>query len=94
MPNCNTEHLTFPSFDRRKIEGSFSGGDVSSDGGVMALRAADRRLGLLKALDAAMKDHVRATKLPTARLIFYGSVFMGWLSDMRISTIMTPCAAI
>lgn len=46
----------FPSFDRRKIEGSFTGGDVSSDGGLMALRLADRKLGLIAALDAVIED--------------------------------------
>lgn len=56
MPECNREPLLFPSFDRRRIEGSFAGGDVSSDGGIMALRAADRRTGLLEALDAAIVD--------------------------------------
>jgi hypothetical protein len=56
MPECNAELLNFPSFDRRKIEASFSGGDVSSDGGVMVLREADRRLGLVRALDAVMAD--------------------------------------
>ena len=56
MPNCNPELFHSPSFDRRRIEGSVTGGDVSSDGGTMALRAADRRLGLLQALDAAIED--------------------------------------
>src|SRR5215210_6737323 len=56
MPDCNAELFQFPSFDRRKIEASFSGGEVSSDGGVMVLRAADRRLGLCRALDAALAD--------------------------------------
>jgi hypothetical protein len=46
----------FPSFDRRKIEASFTGGDVSSDGGVLLLRQADRRLGLVAALDRALPD--------------------------------------
>jgi len=64
MPDCNTELFTFPSFDRRKIEASFSGGDVSSDGGVMVLREADRRLGLIRALDAGMADP-RAPELIT-----------------------------
>jgi hypothetical protein len=31
----------FPSFDRRKIEASFTGGNVTSDGGILLLRAAD-----------------------------------------------------
>jgi hypothetical protein len=56
MPDCNTELFTFPSFDRRNIEARFSGGDVSSDGGVMVLREADRRLGLIRALDAGIVD--------------------------------------
>lgn len=56
MPDCNAELFEFPSFDRRKIEASFSGGDVSSDGGVMVLRQADRRLGLCRALDAVIAD--------------------------------------
>ena len=38
MPDCNDELFVFPSFDRRKIEASYQGGAVSSDGGVMLLR--------------------------------------------------------
>src|SRR5215210_357724 len=56
MPECNDELFHFPSFDRRKIEAGFSGGEVSSDGGVMLLREVDRRLGLTGALDAALPD--------------------------------------
>jgi len=56
MSDCNTELFHFPSFDRRKIEASFSGGDVSSDGGVMVLRQADRRLGLCHALSQVIAD--------------------------------------
>ena len=56
MPDCNAELFQFPSFDRRKIEAGFSGGDVSSDGGVMVLRQVDRRLGLCRALDAVIAD--------------------------------------
>ena len=56
MPNCTQPELTFPSFDRRKIEASFTGGDVSSDGGLLLLREADRRLGLVEALDRVLHD--------------------------------------
>jgi hypothetical protein len=56
MPDCTQELFHFPRFDRRKIEASFSGGDVSSDGGVLLLRQADRRLGLTAALDAVLPD--------------------------------------
>ena len=56
MTDCTQELFHFPSFDRRKIEASFSGGDVSSDGGVLLLRQADRRLGLVAALDRVLAD--------------------------------------
>jgi hypothetical protein len=56
MPKCTQEELSFPSFDRRRIEANFEGGDVSSDGGVLLLREADRRLGLVAALDQVLPD--------------------------------------
>ena len=56
MPNCNQAELTFPSFDRRKIEGAFTGGEVTSDAGILLLREADRRLGLTAALDEVLFD--------------------------------------
>lgn len=56
MPNGTQKDFDFPSFDRRKIEANFAGGEVSSDGGLMLLREADRRLGLLEALDAVLPD--------------------------------------
>ena len=56
MTDCTQELFHFASFDRRKIEASFTGGEISSDGGVLLLRQADRRLGLVAALDAALPD--------------------------------------
>jgi hypothetical protein len=56
MPNCTQENFGFSSFDRRKIEANFGGGDVTSDGGILLLREADRRLGLVQALDAVIPD--------------------------------------
>ncbi len=56
MPDCTQTSFEFPSFDRRKIEGSFDGGNVSSDGGVMLLRQADRKTGLTAALDKVIAD--------------------------------------
>jgi hypothetical protein len=56
MPECQQESFAFPSFDRRKIEGAFTGGDVSSDGGVQLLRLADRKLGLTAAVAKVLPD--------------------------------------
>ncbi len=56
MPDCTQDSFHFSRFDRRIIEASFTGGDVSSDGGVLLLRQADRLLGLTAALDAVLPD--------------------------------------
>jgi len=56
MTKCNESSFAFPSFDRRKIEASFSGGDLSSDGGAMLLRQADQLIGLTQSLDEIMVD--------------------------------------
>ena len=56
MTDCTQDSFHFPSFDRRKIEASFTGGEVSSDGGVLLLRQVDRRLGLTAALDVVLPD--------------------------------------
>jgi hypothetical protein len=55
-PDCTQNEFGFPSFDRRKIEASFEGGDVSSDGGMMLLRQADRRLGLIQSFASLLPD--------------------------------------
>ncbi len=48
MTNCTEHRIKFPSLKRRKIEAEFSGGDVSSDGGVLLLREMDRQLKLTR----------------------------------------------
>ncbi|MBF0369862.1 MAG: IS1380 family transposase, partial [Magnetococcales bacterium] len=47
----------FPACKRRKVEGEFSGGDVTSDGGVLLLRQTDRLLGLTAAVASCLKDY-------------------------------------
>lgn len=56
MTVCTQSILEFPPLKRRKIQAEFSGGDISSDGGVLLLRDIDRRLGLLKTIDAVIPD--------------------------------------
>ena len=47
----------FPCLKRRKVEVDFSGGDVSSDGGVLLLRQVDRKLGLLRRAAKILARH-------------------------------------
>ncbi len=56
MPKCTEAKIDFGRLGRRFIEADFSGGDLSSDGGVMLLRQVDRRIGLSRAAAAVLPD--------------------------------------
>ena len=45
--------FSLPSVDRKKITAAFDGGRISSDGGVMLLALAERRMGIADKLAAA-----------------------------------------
>ena len=53
---CNPELFKFPAVKKRLVAASFSGGEVTSDGGLPLLRQLDRRLGLTKAMAQALPD--------------------------------------
>ena len=46
----------FPAVGRKKVTAAFDGGRITSDGGVMLLAAAERRLGLAERLAAVIRD--------------------------------------
>lgn len=56
MPKCTDARIDFGRLGRRVIEADFSGGDLSSDGGVLLLRQVDEYLGLSRAAAAAIPD--------------------------------------
>jgi len=53
---CNPQLFQFPAVKKRTLSASFTGGDVTSDGGIALLRQTDRRLGLTKALAKVLPD--------------------------------------
>ena len=56
MTKCSRDQLEFPGCKGRKVEAEFSGGNVTSDGGILLLRQADRRLGLTASVAALLED--------------------------------------
>ena len=50
MPDDTTATFPFPAVSRKKITAAFDGGRLSSDGGVMLLAQAKRRLGIAERL--------------------------------------------
>ena len=48
--------FSFPAVERKKVTAAFDGGRLSSDGGVMLLAQAERRLGIAERLAAVIPD--------------------------------------
>ena len=53
---CNPELFHFLAVKKRSVSASFTGGEVTSDGGIPLLRQTDRRIGLTKALAKVLSD--------------------------------------
>ncbi|WP_028455365.1 IS1380 family transposase, partial [Chitinilyticum litopenaei] len=56
MPKCTAPELPFGRLGRCQIEANFTGGALSSDGGLMLLRQTDHRIGLSEAVAKALHD--------------------------------------
>ncbi len=56
MPDNTIEAFGFPAVGRKKLVAAFDGGRLTSDGGVMLLAAAERRLGIAERLAALIAD--------------------------------------
>ena len=62
MTQCNSQ-LELGNLHGKQITGGFDGGDISTDGGLMLVEKADRRLGLTKRLSAVLRDRRDPTKV-------------------------------
>ncbi len=56
VTDCNSLSFDFPACRKRRIEADFSGGDITSNGGVLLLRQADRLLGLTASVAGRLID--------------------------------------
>ena len=53
---CYQTSLEFPSVKRRKVEANFSGGDITSNGGIGLLAQVDKQMGLSRSVAKALAD--------------------------------------
>ncbi len=56
MTVCTQSSFEFPVANRRRVQASFTGGEVSSDGGLLLVRQADRHLKLTATLAKRLSD--------------------------------------
>ena len=56
MTKCTLNSEVFPGINRKKIAVDFNGGHVSSDGGVLLVQAADKRLGLTERIAKRLEE--------------------------------------
>ncbi len=56
MTECNQEVFSFAAHFSRRVEAGFTAGQVTSDGGALLLRQADRKINLLARLAASFSD--------------------------------------
>lgn len=56
MTKCNTTQLSFTTCKRRRVQADFSGGAITSDGGIVLLREMDRRLNLTSTIAQKLSD--------------------------------------
>ena len=59
MAQCYQNAFEFPRGRRRAVQARLEGGEITSDGGSLLLRQADRYLGLTEAVAQALSDHRR-----------------------------------
>ncbi|CAB4243980.1 transposase (fragment) [Methylacidimicrobium sp. AP8] len=56
MTECSQETFAFTDHFSRRVEAGFTAGRISSDGGAILLREADRKIGLLRRLEGCFVD--------------------------------------
>ena len=77
MTYCTTKTIQFSSCKKRKVLANFTGGDITSDGGVLLLREVDNKLGLTKQLaslvpDSRQADHITHSMESLLKQRIYG----------------------
>ena len=98
MTDCTLSSFDFPSCRKRRVEADFTGGEVTSNGGVLLLRQADRMLGLSasvarRLIDVTYEALVRgvAAVRPGATLGDIGHTIQSFVESNRFSVVRDFC---
>ena len=97
MTNCIPLSYQFSKIKNRQIEINFTGGEISSDGGLLLLREADRKLGLTDSLaglfpDKRDPDRITHSTLTMLKQRIYG-IALGY-EDLNDHDKLRKCPAL
>ena len=67
MSHDTSRPFDLPAASHKKVSANFDGGAISSDGGLMLLLEADRRLGLTRRLASCVQDLLDAIRHTSSR---------------------------
>ena len=65
MSHDTSRPFDLPAASHKKVSANFDGGAISSDGGLMLLLEADRRLGLTRRLASCVQDRRDPSRIRT-----------------------------
>ena len=54
---CRRNRYTFQVLNRRRVEGRFDGGRITSDAGALLLREVEERVGIIRQFARCFSDH-------------------------------------
>ena len=94
MTDDTTPTFSFPAVSRKRITAAFDGGRLSSDGGVMLLAQAERRLGIAERLAGFIPDRRTPTRVRHAVADMIRAPSSPSRAAMRIATTSARCAPI
>lgn len=63
MTKCTSKKFKFPSIKKLQIEAGFTGGAISSDGGILLLRQVEQRIKLLERVAQVIPDNREQSKI-------------------------------
>jgi len=85
MTECTQTNFGFPSCKSRKITADFSGGNITSNGGVLLLKQADSKLGLTRTAARLVPDNQLRLMLSSLAYVLFGHIRRTALRHTRLA---------
>ena len=92
MVDDTVPSFDFPAVGRKKVTAAFDGGRLTSDGGVMLLSLAERRLGIAERLARLIPDRRDPTRITYSFADMIRARIFAICCGYEDADVSTPCA--